>query len=211
MSKKTCPVCGSQELTEQKKEEYIEEPFGGQELVEIKEYYCSACGSSGDLFNENDEIVENAYDVLKKQSVNNILDTFAQNKISMSAMERALNIPQRTFTKWKNGNAMPSSTGIALLRCLRLFPWLLEVAENAYDYDIAQKIHIQSAVQTLFSKVEFEEGSISDAGLVTTAKTAFFYMQYNKDEKKENEPIYATSDEGTIEVRENETIYIEAV
>lgn len=207
MDTRTCPVCGSDSVTKNTRTEYIQEPFGGKKAVEIKEYTCSACGATGDLFNENDDIIEHTQSELKYQSVKTILDDFQRNKISMSALERALGIPQRTFTKWKNGNARASATGVALLRYIRLFPWLIDVAENKYDYDTAQKIHIQSAVQKLLSKVEFDARSFTQAGIVSTSRSTFLYMNYNKEEEPYYETVSSTSKETVLNVSENEPLY----
>lgn len=208
MDTRTCPVCGSEGVKAYKRNEYLHEPFGGQKAVELKEYRCPVCESTGDLFNENDEIIERTQNELKFQSVKNILDDFKRNKISMSALERALGIPQRTFTKWKNGNAKASATGVTLLRFIRLFPWLVDVAENKYNYDIAQKIHIQSAVQKLLSKVEFDTQSFSQAGIVATSRSTFFFMNYNKGEEPSHETVSATSSDTEIQVSENTPMYI---
>lgn len=207
MDTPTCPVCGSEEVEAYTKREYFHEPFGGQTAVDLKEFRCPICESTGDLFNENDELIEQTQDELKFQSVKNILDDFHRNKISMSALERALGIPQRTFTKWKNGNAKASATGITLLRFIRLFPWLVDVAENKYDYDTAQKIHIQSAVQKLLSKVEFDARSFSEAGIVSTSQSAFFYINYNKGEEPFHEAVPTTSAAPELNVREAAPLY----
>ncbi|MDZ7794911.1 MAG: hypothetical protein U5P10_14825 [Spirochaetia bacterium] len=207
MNTPTCPVCGSEGVKAYTKREYLQEPFGGQTAVELKEYRCPVCESTGDLFNENDELIEQTQNELKFQSVKNILDDFHRNKISMSALERALGIPQRTFTKWKNGNAKASATGITLLRFIRLFPWLVDVAENKYDYDTAQKIYIQSAVQKLLSKVEFDARSFSEAGIVSTSQSAFFYINYNKGEEPFHETVPATSAAPGLNVSEATPLY----
>lgn len=208
MDTRTCPVCGSEGVKAHKKNEYLQEPFGGQKAVELKEYSCPVCESTGDLFNENDEIIERTQNELKFQSVKNILDEFQRNKISMSALERALSIPQRTLTKWKNGNAKASATGVTLLRFIRLFPWLVDVAENKYDYDTAQKIHIQSAVQKLLSKVDFDTQSFSQAGIVATSRSTFLFMNYNKGEEPYHETVPATSSDTEVQVSENTPMYI---
>lgn len=151
MNERRCPACGSSDIRDKIIDTVIKEPFGGEESIEIHEIVCSLCGSRGDFFNENETIVAETIKKLKQKSIVNILKDFSDRKISMSAIERALEIPQRTLTKWKNENAMPSSTGVALMRFIRLFPWLLEVAERKYDYNEAQKIHINTASQQLWS------------------------------------------------------------
>ena len=180
MIERECPACGSTDIKDEKVITILKEPFGGQDVVDKHEIVCSMCGSRGDFFNENDDVINEAVKKLKQKSIENIIDDFANKKISMSAIERALEIPQRTLTKWKNGNAAPSSTGLSLMRFIRLFPWLLDVAENKYDYSEAQKIHIKAAVQKLLSVVAFDKGSFANAGIVATSQSVFIYMQYSK-------------------------------
>jgi len=155
MNKKRCPVCGSEEVLEKKETITITEPFAGEDNIEIIENKCSACESRGDFFDQNENIIEETIKKLKQKSVENILKYFIDNKISMSSIERALEMPQRTLAKWKNKGSKTSSAGIALLRFIRLFPWLLEVAENKYDYQKAENIQINSVMQKILDKNSF--------------------------------------------------------
>ena len=182
-SDKVCPACGSDTLTERIESQILKEPFGGQKEVPVKEYYCSTCKSKGDFFNENDNVVENALESLKAKSIINILNYFSDNKISMSAMERVLSLPQRTLAKWKNGAVKPSSSGIALMKFLRTFPWLLEVAENKFDYNIAQNIYITTAIQKFLNSVKFDSKDFTKAGIMATSpsKVIFLYVDRQLD------------------------------
>ena len=184
MAERKCPACGSTDIKDEGVNITLKEPFGGQDIVEIHEIVCSLCGSRGDFFNENDISLSDAHKKLEQKSIENILNDFAHNKVSMSAMERALGLPQRTLTKWKNRNSAPSSTGLALMRLIRLFPWLLDVAEMKYDYNEAQKIHIKAAVQQLLSVVSFDKDGFADAGIVATSKSFFIYMHYNREDSR---------------------------
>lgn len=171
MNERKCPACGSSDIRDEIIDIVIKEPFGGEKTVETHEIVCSLCGSRGDFFNENETVVVETIKKLKQKIIVNILKDFSDRKISMSAIERALEIPQRTLTKWKNGNARPSSTGIALMRFIRLFPWLLEVAERKYDYNEAQKVHINAALQRLLSVVYFDQEDLADTGIATSILT----------------------------------------
>lgn len=175
MNERKCPACGSSDIRDEIIDTVIKEPFGGEKTVETHEIVCSLCGSRGDFFDENETVVVETIKKLKQKSTINILKDFSDRKISMSAIERALEIPQRTLTKWKNGNAMPSSTGIALMRFIRLFPWLLEVAERKYDYNEAQKVHINAALQRLLSVVYFDQEDFADTG-IATSKLTYSYI-----------------------------------
>lgn len=163
MNIKRCPECGSKAVIENIKNISIKEPFADEVNIETKEDTCSSCGSQGDFLNQNETLIEEAIKNLKQTSIKNILNSFADNKMSMSSIERALEIPQRTLTKWKNSVNNPSSTGIALMRFITLFPWLLEVAENKYNYIEAQKIHINTAIEELLHKRYSETEILSES------------------------------------------------
>jgi DNA-binding transcriptional regulator YiaG len=191
MNKQRCPACGSIDIIDQKKSILIKEPFGGQDNIEIHENICSLCGSRGDFFNQNEPLIDETIKKLKQKSIENILNYFIDIKISMSSIERALGIPQRTLTKWKNRTNVPSSTGIALMRFIKLFPWLLEVAENKYDYSEAQKIHINAAIQKLLPAIDFcKEDFVEAGGIVATSGSALLYKYYEKKDINNQEKIF---------------------
>ena len=191
MNKQRCPACGSIDIIDEKKNILIKEPFGGQDNIEINENICSICGSRGDFFNQNESLIDETIKKLKQRSIESILNDFIDSKMSMSSIERALEIPQRTLTKWKNRTNAPSSTGVALMRFIKLFPWLLEVAENKYDYNEAQKIHINAAIQKLLPEIDFlKEDFIEAGGIVATSGSALFYRYYEKKDMNNQERIY---------------------
>ena len=201
MNKQRCPACGSIDIIDEKKSILIKEPFGGQDNIEVHENICSVCGSRGDFFNQNELLINETIKKLQQKSIENILNYFIDNKMSMSSIERALEIPQRTLTKWKNRTNVPSSAGIALMRFIKLFPWLLEVAENKYDYSEAQKIHINAAIQKLLPEIDFcKENYFEARGIVATSGSAFLYRYYekkniNNQENAFNEVMLVTSTE----------------
>ena len=191
MNKQRCPACGSVDITDDKKNILVKEPFGGQENVEIHENICSVCGSRGDFFNQNETLIDETIKKLKQRSIENILNNFIDSKISMSSIERALEIPQRTLTKWKNKTNVPSSAGVALMRFIKLFPWLLEVAENKYNYSEAQKIHIKAAIQKLLPEINFcKEDFVEAGGIVASSQSALFYKYYEKKDMNSQDKIY---------------------
>lgn len=180
MDEHTCPACGENRIEKVQREEILKEPFGGQKRVSLSEYVCGACGSRGDFFNENESLVHNSLSELKSNAVTNILEDFRGNRISLSSMERALELPQRTLTKWKNRASNPSAAGVALLKFLRLFPWLIDVAENNYDYSASQKIHLTVAFKKIVSQMTFDESIYPDAEFGISAKSHFFFFPVDK-------------------------------
>ena len=191
MNKQRCPACGSIDIIDEKKSILTKEPFGGQDNIEIHENICSICGSRGDFFNQNDLLIDDTIKKLQQKSIENILNYFIDSKVSMSSIERALEIPQRTLTKWRNRTNVPSSAGIALMRFIKLFPWLLEVAENKYDYSEAQKIHINAAIQKLLPEIDFyKENFIEAGGIVATSGSALLYRYYEKKNNNNQEKVF---------------------
>lgn len=172
----TCPVCGSDNLNENLESEILKESFGGQKEVFLKKYKCSSCGTEFDSSIENDIIIRETIDRLKTQSITNIINDFNDINVSMASIERVLSIPQRTITKWKNGNNKPSATAYALFKYLRTFPWLLEVAEHNFDYNIAQKIHISDAIKSLLNTACFDSNNLTDVGILNSANSTIFFQ-----------------------------------
>ena len=185
----SCQVCkecgkshwrGTESLHKSTKNELVYDNLCGSKLVEKTYYHCDTCGEEGDFFNDNDGVITVALDELKRNFVEQTLEGFTRNRISLSSMERALELPQRTLTKWKNNASSPTATGIALLKFLRLFPWLLEVAEGGYDYESSQKIFMMTAFNTMVKKMSFFEGEYREAGIFSNANSAFFYIRVQK-------------------------------
>lgn len=173
-----CPACGSDAVTVRKVEKEISLPYGGKTKLSVDEYLCSICGMEGDFTSANDKIISEAYDKANLAAVNNIIDEFVHHKISMAAMERALDLPQRTLTKWKNGLSHPSATGIALMKMAGTFPWLLEVAENNYEPMMSKKIFIKNAVDTLMDLTVTLRASMNlNAGEAIQASGAILYYK----------------------------------
>lgn len=176
-----CPVCGSSHITKNNYQEMIRENLGGSSLIDKVSYHCEDCEFEGDIFNENEPIIEKTVQSLKNDLVISILNDFSSNKTSFSSMERALDLPQRTLTKWKNGVSSPTSAGVTLLKFIKLFPWLLEVAENNFDYVTAQRIHLNVAFHEIINHhITFNEKSF----MGTTANSVFspFYKNFYGDD-----------------------------
>lgn len=153
---KICPLCGSNNVTPSEYIEEICEPSGGCMEVTLQRDTCNRCGTEGDFFDINESLIQQASHDLKAKAVQDILSNFSRNNVNFAGMERALGLPQRTFTKWKGGQT-PSAGSVALLKFLDIFPWLLIVAEEKYDYATAQRVHVQDAMHKVVSHMEFNE------------------------------------------------------
>lgn len=167
MTEFSCPACGEDQVTIMTSKKIMEEPFGGRKEIDIHNHRCETCGFEGDFLNRNDEIINHCSDTLKKQAVENILNYFMKNNNSFSSIERALELPQRTLSKWKTKDSPPSAAGVSLLKLIRLFPWLIDVADCKFDYENAQKIYITHAMTTVIGKMHF-----TDVGLRTPEMTS---------------------------------------
>lgn len=157
MPNDTCPVCGYDGLQRKTVRKILTEPFGGETSIDICECVCPSCGVEGDLFNENDAIIEKEIAFLKNRAAVNILDHFATHGRSLASMERVLDLPQRTLAKWKNRSVSPSAAGVTLLKFLRTFPWLLEVAAEDFDQTSARKIFLKTALNKFVDEMQSSE------------------------------------------------------
>lgn len=130
-----CPACGSDLIETTKRKQILPIVYGSPAVFDEVLEKCLVCGESGDFSGANDEMIEKAIGIAKKQSVVNILNELSHNGIRMSYMERALELPTRTIARWKGGDL--SAATLALLRIIRTFPWILEVADAHFDQSVA--------------------------------------------------------------------------
>ncbi len=143
-----CPLCESKDVITSVRINNYFEPFGGSAEVELNENHCNSCGISADFTDSNDATIESILEKLKANSAMSILNDFAEGGYKFASMERVLELPQRTLARWKStGNA--SAAGLALLRFIRLFPWLLEVADKRFEFNEAQRISVNSALKNV--------------------------------------------------------------
>lgn len=157
MNNKICPACGSSNISFKKEIQVLKDNYGGEKEIEVGIYSCADCQTSGDFFNENEEAINKGLELLRTQSIRKVVDALTEKDFSMSSIERALGLPQRTLTKWKNGAANPSASGVALLKFVDIFPWLLDVADNKFDHDIAKRIYLSCALNEFLSLVDFKK------------------------------------------------------
>lgn len=140
MNKKQCPVCGGVNL----KRSFVKKTIGDKE-ISLVNYVCHDCGEEGDFFNENDVKISKALTQKHLEESLEILSRLERQKRNFAGIERALNIPQRTFSKWKNKKTKPSAPAIALLKFLDIFPWLIDVADNKFNKNAAYNIVLNYA------------------------------------------------------------------
>ena len=147
MSELICPACGSTDVQVISKTQRIQESFGIYEDIESVENVCQICSTTGDFLDSNSSLITDSISKLKVKVAISILESLQSEGMSLASMERALNIPQKTFAKWKNGATNPSATGVTLLKFIRLFPWLLEVADSNFDQQKSHQIMLGAAFE----------------------------------------------------------------
>ena len=145
----SCPVCGATNITTENKKISIKCPFGPEETKIIgTTYKCGTCESVFGDDTENDKKIENVLDICRRKSIGTMLNVLQDNGYSLAAIERALELPQRTISRWKSSTDL-SSMGVALLRIISTFPWILQVAENKYKPAFAKRIYLNNAIPEL--------------------------------------------------------------
>ena len=155
MKKAICSYCGKKSVTTRDYEVELSEPYSDIKKVTLKENICSYCGFSED--NENNDIIVNKeLAELKRISMIKILESLNALGYTNAAMERILGLPPRTLARWKNVLSInPSAAAIALLRIIRTYPWILEIAEKHFDPNIVRVRLIENAAYEMM-KIGYE-------------------------------------------------------
>ncbi len=151
----TCPACGSTEVSSSASIQEIAVPFSEPAVVDEVVDVCRVCGTEGDFLDRNQARVEVAVDAATRESVRRMIDGLGNQGITMAYFERAMRLPQRTLARWKGGEC--SSPGVALLRLVSTYPWLLEVADDSFDAIAAQQKVVEAASRVLRGMVRRQE------------------------------------------------------
>lgn len=151
-----CPVCGSSEIQIKPGHSFIAAPYGPSVSYEDNVSECDACGSIVSLSKFLDHTDQKALQESAKESYDSMLSYLKENGISSAYIERALELPQRTVSRWKFTGEL-SAISVALLRIVRTYPWILKVAERKFDPLVANKEMLKNAVEKMFSSVKSGE------------------------------------------------------
>jgi hypothetical protein len=203
----TCSVCGSENITVKETIERHQIPYGTD--IEIKNiiHVCSDCGSEIDVTKDDERI--NSLMVSQKASVELMINYLAENVgYTLANIERAFSLPQRTLSRWKTGQD-PSAAGLALLRIIRTFPWITDVADEGFEQGAAKRILIEKAVEEINSFMmnsfgyDFKGLGVAKAVDVanTCKSTAMVYVSYSGGENQDSKE-YAISQAKTLFVKE---------
>lgn len=130
---KSCPSCGSKNLEVKHETRHISLPFASPIQYETVIDFCKDCEMEGDFLGINEQNLPTLIEKAKKESATQMIgDLVERKKLSMSYMERALDLPMRTMMRWKSGESI-SAAAVTLLRVVETYPWIVEVADAQYE------------------------------------------------------------------------------
>ena len=181
MNKNQCPACGSTDMTRYENKNADQLTLGNKFFYDEIYYKCNSCSEEGDFLSETEPNYVSAQKNAQLDMIKEILDGFNRSNISMAMLERVFELPVRTLTRWKNGDF--SSSGLALLRILATFPWIISVAEHKFNSTFASSAIIKVAVQ------EFEQGAnkVLNSPITVTAlerKSSGLITTFARDENR---------------------------
>jgi hypothetical protein len=130
-----CPVCGSTDI--ESGTEHREYPIGFGEVAKLDVVVnrCRSCQESGDFLAASDPAIEAAIVAAEDRLASKSIDVLAAQGYTMASCERALGLAPRTMGRWKSGHISESAR--VLLKILRTFPWVLEVAKSKFSQSAA--------------------------------------------------------------------------
>lgn len=185
----TCPVCGSSNFEVIEENEIVAAPFGEEKTVPLLKIKCNICESLTDYSKIYEAEYSNALEESKKQSIEYILNNLNNKGYNLASIERALDLPQRTISRWKSTGEL-SSTGLALLRIINTYPWILHVAQNKFETACARNIFIQNAMTDLLSIYSsYNHSYFSEVGVIAHPKNFYIIAKYDLNETKEEEEV----------------------
>ena len=79
-----------------------------------------------------------------------------QSKYSDASLERILGLEFGSLKTWRSQGFPPEAE--TLFKILKLFPWMLEVADKEYDQNKANNVMEAEAFSKVFEKVESYKG-----------------------------------------------------
>lgn len=147
MAEIQCPACGSHEVETSYSEQSYSAPFGPTRVFRVRTDTCRTCDESGDFVGANAPIVKAAMEEADRESIEKLLESLNETGVTAAYVERALSLPARTVARWKTSGY--SASGLTLLRLVRTFPWLLEVASARFSQAVAVRSLIAAAAKTI--------------------------------------------------------------
>ncbi len=142
-----CPECDSDKIRVDWETDQISLPGGDKFDYEKEIHICENCGERGvfsrSIIKENHERYLAALQENNNRSLESITDYLSQHNLKMAFVERSLRLPQRTVSRWKSKGV--SASGMALMRIIKTFPWILCVAEKDFDERFSKEELVRQA------------------------------------------------------------------
>lgn len=163
-----CMSCGEPNPKVVETIEYYTAPFGSPVAYRQWHTECSFCGYELDVSDPNE--FPSAIKKAESNSVPKMLDELLNaNKYSYAEIERSLELPNRLVSNWKK-KAKVVRGSLALLRVIRAFPWIIDVAKRHYDTKIVESINrcvlSNSSIGNIAGvRIQYFDSGILDQGL----------------------------------------------
>lgn len=126
-----CSICNLGDIQKVEVNELVSVPYGPINSFVTIQSVCDMCGEACSLTRENEKIVNDTLQECNKQAVINMLAFLIDKGITLRYFERTLHLPVGSVEKWKSGYF--SASDLVLLRLIRTYPWLLEVADLGFE------------------------------------------------------------------------------
>lgn len=123
-----CPDCQSSQVNTVDETQLFQAHFGTVEEIQLRFHKCLGCGLDW-RHADNDSEIKQAIQRSEMNSVGSLLHYLEHHGVSKPYLESVLGIPQRTFKRLQEGEY--SATAVALLRVIRIFPWIPDVIDAA--------------------------------------------------------------------------------
>lgn len=177
MTTKTCPVCASDTVTSTTEKRVVTATLGPPWTYAAVVDSCATCGEVGDFEAVNDERIEVALRESEVASIRAMLDELASKGISNASLERALRLPQRTTARWKEGKL--SAGAAALIRMVRTFPWMLEVADADYKPEQVVFTLMREAGRYVATAVAAQVHALSELPSTASSATNVHHVSFS--------------------------------
>ncbi len=138
-----CIFCDSEDTEVVTKRVTLKGSFGEEIAYDQKICRCKNCGEDNDITNEEES--DKAIRAYEGKSFGVTISELLKKGYSLAQMERALDLPVRTISRWSAGN-LPSAAGKTLFKFIRLMPWLIEVGDNDFDVVYARGAIVNAAL-----------------------------------------------------------------
>jgi hypothetical protein len=163
-----CSICGSSNAFKSCTERHLPIPYGAPVLIRECIRSCPDCGAEIDETQDEDNkaALENG----NRESIKSMIDYLCNDGYSLAQLERAHDLPQRTISRWRTSGDL-SSVGTALLRILRTYPWITEVAENHFNEDFSKRILVKAAADEFIKIKQFADPISMGVGYVQVSRT----------------------------------------